>query len=222
MAWLGFVILTAAPASAAVTFSVVGDWGSGFQAELTIRNDGPQSITHWRVEFDLAYQIGSIWNAEIVQHAGTRYVIKHPAWSDTIRAGESVQFGFIGTPGGVSSPPTTFTVYGDDAPPPPPPPPPPPANSTRVTFARTTDWGSGYNAEIVIHAPSSSGLNGWRLEFDLPDAISGLWNGVMTSPSPRHYVVRNESWNGTIAPGGSVAIGFGASVGASSGPPSGC
>ena len=104
--WLVFVLLTATPVSAGVTLSVVTDWGSGFQDELTIRNDGPQPITHWRVEFDLAYQISSIWNAEIAQHTGTRYVIKHPSWSNTIRPGESVQFGFIGTPGNVAALPT--------------------------------------------------------------------------------------------------------------------
>jgi cellulase/cellobiase CelA1 len=166
------------------------------------------------VEFDLAYQISSIWNAEIAQHTETRYVIKHPSWSDTIRPGESVQFGFIGTPGNVTALPTAYTVRGDEPvplPPPPsptPPPPPPGGSNARVTFTKTTDWGTGYNAEIVIHAPSSSGLNGWRLEFDLADAITTLWNGVVASPVPGHYVVRNADWNGTVAPGGAAAIGL--------------
>jgi hypothetical protein len=91
---------------------------------------------------------------------------------------------------------------------------------TRVTFARTATWDTGYVAEIVIHAPPG-GLNRWRLAFDLVDPITSLWNGVLDA-SGSAYVVHNAEGNGSVAAGATVAIGFGASTNGAPHAPSGC
>lgn len=84
----------------------------------------------------------------------------------------------------------------------------PTAAGMRVTFARTSMWDTGYNGEIKITNNGSVGVGGWTLAFDLADAISSVWSGVLQPGGPPHYAVMNESWNGTIAPGATVSFGF--------------
>jgi cellulase/cellobiase CelA1 len=77
-----------------VTYSQTSDWGTGFIGDLKITNSGTTPISGWTMEFDLAANIVSIWNAEIVSHVGTRYVIRNAAWNGTLAAGAEISFGF--------------------------------------------------------------------------------------------------------------------------------
>lgn len=86
-----------------------------------------------------------------------------------------------------------------------------PAAGVAVTFARTASWDGGYNAEIRITNTGAAPITAWELRFDLADQIGTLWNGRLQGAAP-HYAVLNESWNGVIAAGSSVAIGFGATA----------
>ena len=78
----------------AVTYSQTSDWGTGFNGDLKITNGGTTPISGWTMEFDMAANIVSIWNAEIVSHVGTRYVIRNAAWNGTLAAGAEISFGF--------------------------------------------------------------------------------------------------------------------------------
>jgi len=92
-----------------------------------------------------------------------------------------------------------------------------------ASFTRTSDWGSGFVANYAVHNGSSGPVTGWKLEFDLtaPTVLTDTWNGVMTRAG-NHYTVTNESWNGSIAAGATVTVGFqGTYSGAKTGP-SGC
>src|SRR5262245_11642684 len=56
------------------TFSLVNDWGSGFQGQIVVKNDvQPSTIQSWTLQFDMPYSIDSIWNASVVSHVGSRY-----------------------------------------------------------------------------------------------------------------------------------------------------
>lgn len=98
--------------------------------------------------------------------------------------------------------------------------PPPSSGSVRVSHTITSDWGSGYNADIAITNQGSDTISGWTLEFDSVNPIGSLWNGVKTG-NGSHYTVTNAAWNGNLAPGASVTIGFGA-TGSSANGPTGC
>jgi hypothetical protein len=78
----------------AVTYSQTSDWGTGFNGDLKITNGGTTPISGWTMEFDMAANIVAIWNAEIVSHVGTRYVIRNAAWNGTLAAGAEISFGF--------------------------------------------------------------------------------------------------------------------------------
>jgi len=100
-----------APVSA-VAFLKRDDWGSGFVADMTIKNTGTTAMNGWTLEFDLAADITNIWNAEIVSRVGNHYVIRAASWNGNIPAGGSVSFGFQGTPGLGSMLPTNITLNG--------------------------------------------------------------------------------------------------------------
>ncbi|HVW36853.1 MAG TPA: cellulose binding domain-containing protein, partial [Pirellulales bacterium] len=53
-------------AGVAANYAVVNDWQTGFQAQLQLVNQQPTSIAGWQLEFDLARNITSIWDAKIV------------------------------------------------------------------------------------------------------------------------------------------------------------
>jgi chitinase len=97
------------------------------------------------------------------------------------------------------------------------------ANAAGVTaaFAKTSDWGSGYQASITITNGGSSTISGWQVAFDLPSGttVGTYWDALENTASGGHYVFANRDYNGSVAPGASVSFGFVASGDAA---PTGC
>lgn len=100
----------AAPVS--VTFQKSTDWQSGFTAQMTITNNGSTAIAGWRLEFDFAANIDAIWNAKILSKSGSRYSLGDMGYNATIAPGGSVSFGFNGSPGGATAPPSHYLLNG--------------------------------------------------------------------------------------------------------------
>jgi endoglucanase len=84
-----------------VQFRILSDWGSGFQAEVAIRNTGEKSIPNWSLKFSLPARITGMWNARIASISGETYVITAAPYNQTIPPGGEVRFGFLGAPGSV-------------------------------------------------------------------------------------------------------------------------
>lgn len=93
--------VTASAAGVDVQFRLLSDWGSGFQAEVAIRNTGSEPIPNWSLRFSLPARITGMWNARIASIAGGTYVIGAASYNQTIPPGGEVRFGFLGAPGGV-------------------------------------------------------------------------------------------------------------------------
>jgi hypothetical protein len=89
-----------------------------------------------------------------------------------------------------------------------------------ATFAKTADWGNGYEGKYTITNGTTSTITAWRVEFDVPSGttIGTFWDAQMTR-SGNHYTFANLSWNGTIAPGASASFGF---VATGAGTPANC
>ncbi|MEU4769387.1 cellulose binding domain-containing protein [Actinosynnema sp. NPDC023794] len=85
---------------------------------------------------------------------------------------------------------------------------PQPGGSCRVTNT-VNAWGNGLTSDITITNTGSAPVSGWSLAFTLPGGqnITSGWNASY-SPSSGQVTARNVSYNGSIAPGASVAIGF--------------
>src|SRR5207253_3008297 len=78
------------PAKTVVNYTVSDDWGTGFVAGITIQNNATTAINGWTLEFDLAANITSIWNAVILSHVGNHYVIGPAAWNVVIAPGATI------------------------------------------------------------------------------------------------------------------------------------
>jgi hypothetical protein len=77
------------------------------------------------------------------------------------------------------------------------------------TYSLVSSWAGGFQGQVVVKNTGSGTLNGWQLGWTYPgdQRISSLWNGVL-SQSGAAVTVGNASYNASIAPGGTVTVGF--------------
>jgi glucuronoarabinoxylan endo-1,4-beta-xylanase len=96
---------------------------------------------------------------------------------------------------------------------------PPSGSGPRVAYTMNS-WGSGFTASIDITNTGTSAINGWTLAFTLPSgqSITSGWNATY-SPSSGQVSARNVDYNGTIAPGATINIGFQATTSGSTAEP---
>ncbi|MEV7860481.1 glycoside hydrolase family 18 chitinase [Streptomyces hirsutus] len=89
-----------------------------------------------------------------------------------------------------------------------------------ATYAKTQDWGSGFEGKWTVKNTGTTALNSWTVEWDFPSgtSVTSAWDADVTS-SGNHWTAKNKSWNGTLAPGASVSFGFN---GSGTGAPAGC
>ncbi|SFS02053.1 endo-1,4-beta-xylanase [Anaeromicropila populeti] len=76
-----------------------------------------------------------------------------------------------------------------------------------------SDWGSSFQGQIVLKNNSSKTYNGWTLQFDYNSTINSLWGAELSSQSGTKVIVKNPSWDATLAPGSAVTINFIATLG---------
>jgi hypothetical protein len=81
--------------------------------------------------------------------------------------------------------------------------------SCEVIYTTTDQWTGGFTASVAITNTGSSAISSWTLKFTFPgnQAITDAWNGV-ESQSGENVTISNESYNGAIAAGGSISLGF--------------
>ena len=96
--------------NASVQFEVTADWGTQFNGQITITNNGSSPIQGWILAFDFTPDILQIWDATLVSQTGSHYVIQSAGWNSQIAASGNVVFGFGGAPGGVTQGPQNITV----------------------------------------------------------------------------------------------------------------
>jgi chitinase len=94
------------------------------------------------------------------------------------------------------------------------------AGNLSATFTVDQDWGSGWGANYKITNGTSSTINGWTLEFDLPAGgqITSFWDADVVRTG-QHYVAKNKSWAPTLAAGASFSWGMN---GSGAKPPTNC
>ncbi len=100
---------------------------------------------------------------------------------------------------------------------------PVPANAAATvtaTFAKASDWGSGYEGKYTIKNDTGSAISSWKVEFDLPSgsSVGTYWDALLTK-SGQHAAFTNREYNGAVAAGSSVSFGF---IVSGTGTPQGC
>ncbi len=102
-----------AAAGCAVKY-VLSDWGSSFNADVTVRNTGATAVTGWQLVFSFPgnQTINSVWNARATQ-SGKQVTATNEAWTAAIPAGGSVNFGLnAASVSGTNGVPSQFALNG--------------------------------------------------------------------------------------------------------------
>lgn len=104
----------AAAVSCKIGYTILSDWGTGFQASLTIENTGAVDIASWTVRFAFPgnQKITSMWNANYTQ-SGEAVTLTNEPYNGTISPSASYSaVGFTGSYTGSDAKPGSFTVNG--------------------------------------------------------------------------------------------------------------
>ncbi|MGV9981585.1 cellulose binding domain-containing protein [Micromonospora wenchangensis] len=109
------------------------------------------------------------------------------------------------TPTPTTTPPTPTPTSTTPAPTTP----PPAAISCQVSYAITSQWPDGFQAEVTIRNTGTTAVNGWSLRwsFDNGQQLNQAW-GVTYTQNGAQVTASSASWNGLLSPGGSVGFGF--------------
>jgi endoglucanase len=113
----GATAVTAARAGAAspactVNYSIGNSWSGGFQAGITITNNGP-AITSWTLAFAFPndQQVTNGWNGTFTQN-GQVLVVTSESYNGALGTGASTTIGFTGSVSAIDDVPSYFTVNG--------------------------------------------------------------------------------------------------------------
>ncbi|HJO94393.1 MAG TPA: glycoside hydrolase family 9 protein [Victivallales bacterium] len=197
-----------------VTFRVVNAWNDGYQASVVISNNTNVSIEGWTVEFDYPYSINDIWNAEISEHSNNHYVINNVSHNGMLNSGQSTEFGFVASSVNGSELPQNIVFYDKSI------------NNLEeenteedtdetteeinqnIVFNLIDSWKNGYIGEFTLTNISDKPTVNWKVEFDLQDKITNIWNTEIVSDSENNYIVKNEEWNPVINSNSTITFGF--------------
>ncbi|MFM2313849.1 MAG: hypothetical protein RLZZ04_3125 [Cyanobacteriota bacterium] len=176
-----------------VNFSLIKDWGSGFQGEISITNNSDRNIDSWNLEFDFPNQINNIWDGAIEENQQGNYVISHTTWNREIAAGKTITFGFTGD-GSVTTNPQNYELDG-------------------FTFDSPSIHESIYTTENPDLQPEleiNEKYQGRATFFDAANPAGGLGNSGFDIPTQDqlHKVVaiNNIQWNGSSASGAFMEV----------------
>ncbi|MFB6518058.1 glycosyl hydrolase family 18 protein [Streptomyces sp. NPDC056401] len=94
------------------------------------------------------------------------------------------------------------------------------ATSATASYAKTSDWGNGFEGKWTVKNTGTTTLSSWKVEWDFPagTTVTSSWDAVVTG-SDNHWTAKDSGWNAILAPGASVSFGFN---GTGTGAPSGC
>jgi hypothetical protein len=96
-----------------------------------------------------------------------------------------------------------------------------------ASYQTVASWGSGYTGQYTL-TNHGSAVSSWTLSFDLPSgtSITSMWNGFYKVSAGKVSVTpvlwSGQSWDGTIAAGQSLQIGFVTEAAGTAGKPAGC
>jgi len=103
---------TAPSGGCQVTYSISNQWADGFNADVTIKNNGA-AINGWTLSWTFPgnQTITNIWNATKTQ-SGASVSARDAGWNASIASGGTASFGFQASFSGSNAKPTSFTLNG--------------------------------------------------------------------------------------------------------------
>ncbi|MEV0534837.1 glycoside hydrolase family 6 protein [Kitasatospora sp. NPDC050463] len=94
-------------AGCTAAYRVSNDWGSGFNADVTVTNTGTAATTGWKVTWTWGgtQQVGNAWNGVLTQ-SGTGVSVTNASYNGALAAGASTGFGLSAGYSGSNTAPT--------------------------------------------------------------------------------------------------------------------
>jgi mannan endo-1,4-beta-mannosidase len=85
---------------------------------------------------------------------------------------------------------------------------PPPTGGCTATYSQVNSWGGGFQGQVNI-TNGTTAATGWRvtLTFANGQRITQIWN-ARTTQTASPYTITNETYNGSLPPGGTTSFGF--------------
>ena len=187
-----------------IDYTVTNEWIGHQNVSVKLTNTSDEPILNWALGYDAHGDVENIWNGNVSSKDDNGYIIKNAGYNYEIAPGSSVSYGY--TLSGIDlSVPDSFEVLSKRV---------NKANGYVVNYNKLSDWGQGFQGEIVVLNTSSEPLEAWTVGFDSSFEINSLWGGRIISHEDSHYEIAAESWTNPIAPDSQVTIGF---IGASNG-----
>jgi hypothetical protein len=112
-----FITTTPSNSSCAVTYDLSDGWGTGYVANISITDTGPNSITGWTLAFSFPSDTESVsssnWNANYAE-SGENVNVTPLSWDGYLapNGGNTVSIGFVGNQDGAYPSPAAFTLNG--------------------------------------------------------------------------------------------------------------
>jgi Cellulose binding domain/Fibronectin type III domain len=111
-----FTTGTPSASTCAVSYMITNAWGTGFVANVSFTNLGPNPINGWTLAFTFpasSESVSSGWNGNWTE-SGRSAQVTNADWNGTLApgGGNSADVGFVGSNSGAYPSPTTFTLNG--------------------------------------------------------------------------------------------------------------
>lgn len=180
-----------------VTYTVQNEWDSYRQIEMSVTNNGEETLRNWALKLDCSGEISDIWNAEAYFDDGEIIVLRNCGYNYEIIPGNTVEFGFqlrgedLKLPESVSL--CNKTVDSSE--------------NADIDFEITNNWDNGFIAEVSVTNISDEPLEAWRLAFNGNFEITNLWNANKLY-SENGFLVENDVTTIPIAKGETKTFGF--------------
>lgn len=181
-----------------VTYKIGSEWENNRTVEINIKNTGKESILNWALKYDVGGEMSNLWNSKLYDKGEDYVIIKNNGYNYEIEPEQSISCGYIVT--------GKETVIPEDI----------ELCSRRidvsagydVDFNVTSDWHTGFQAEVTIENTSTEPIEAWTLFFDGNFTINNIWNAKLLSNENGKYEVANQLWTTPIKVGESASFGF--------------
>ena len=181
-----------------VEYTVRGEWQGHQNIEVAVTNTGDEILSGWSVGYNAGGEISGLWNAKVYGQQGTEYILCGESYNSEIAPGASVNFGYTLEAESFQRPQNIWNCSERvDI-----------TEDYRVYYNITGDYGSSYQAEMIIENNSSTDISAWKLDFEGDWTIDNLWNGKLLSNENYRFSVKGAENNGTIYAGDSVSFNF--------------
>ena len=175
-----------------VNYSSVQEWSNGFQGQISITNNGDSNLVNWDLEFDLPTEITNIWDAEIKNNDNGRYTIENAPWNRELKAGETINVGFIGNGSGTAQ---NFEIDG----------------SNFSSPSRSDSIFSFSNDSLSSDLALDRTYQGRATFYDAANPVGGKGNSgydVLSNPGDLAGItaINNIQWNGSEASGAFLEV----------------